>query len=472
MQVTRLAGAPLDFAALRGELAVPGEFSSEVVAAAQAAAAVVRLPDDDATDIPFVTVDPAGSEDLDQALHIAAAGDGYLVSYAIADVAAFVSPGAVIDIEANARGETIYFPDARVPLHPTELSQGAASLLPGQLRPAVLWQMTLDAQGLPTNTVVRNARVRSEAQLDYAGLQHMISDGTGPEAIRLLPAVGALRVAQAGARHAINLDVPEQEVMRSADGQWTLRLREELDVERWNAELSLLTGMCAAQLMIEHGIGILRTLPPPPEKVVGWLRSVAPALDVGWPKGAAPGDVLTGLDRGNPKHVAFIDHAMSLLRGAGYTVLGASAGTPPAGLTHAGVGAPYAHVTAPLRRLVDRYASTLCVALANNQAVPGWITDALPGLPSTMARTDQRANQADRAVIDMTEAWLVKDRVGAQFDAVVLDTDEDRAKIAVDEPPIRASAHGTEFVVGERVTVRLTEADVATRLVRFEKATG
>jgi exoribonuclease R len=466
VHVPRLAGAPLDFAALRTELAVPGEFSSDVLAEAERAAAAVRLPDDDATDIPFVTVDPVGSKDLDQALHIAARPAGYLVSYAIADVAAFVTPGGALDAEVASRGQTLYFPDARIPLHPTVLSEGAASLLPDQTRPAVLWQVTIDTAGAVTGVVLRHARVRSRAQLDYGGLQAMLGAGTAPDAVRLLPDVGALRLAQARARHAINLDVPQQTVVRVGGGQWTINLRRELDVERWNAEMSLLVGMCAARIMLDHGVGILRTLPAPEAKVIGWLRSVAPALDVKWPKGATAGDVADGLDRSNPKHMAFLDHAMSLLRGSAYADLGAD---QPAELIHAGVGAPYAHVTAPLRRLVDRYASTLCVALANGAAAPGWIVDALQGLPATMARADQRGNDVDRAVVDMTEAWLLKDRVGQRFEAIPLDTDRDRAKIAIDEPPIRATATGTGFTVGEPTPVQLTDAQVSARLVRFAK---
>jgi exoribonuclease R len=134
----RVAGAPLDFAALRADLQVPGDFPATVLAEAARAAQQAALPDHDRTDIPFVTVDPAGSKDLDQAVHLAHDGGGYLVSYAIADVASFVRPGSELDAESHRRGETLYFPDARVPLHPTVLSEGAASLLPGQLRPAVL----------------------------------------------------------------------------------------------------------------------------------------------------------------------------------------------------------------------------------------------------------------------------------------------------------------------------------------------
>src|SRR6185437_8929347 len=163
----RVAGAPLDFAALREELKVPGDFASDVQDAAEQAAARLVLPDVDATDIPFVTVDPAGSKDLDQAVHIAHADNGYLVSYAIADVASFVEPASVLDEETQRRGETLYFPDTRVPLHPPVLSEDAASLLPGQVRPAVLWQIGLDASGEVSAVDVRRARVRSVQQLDY-----------------------------------------------------------------------------------------------------------------------------------------------------------------------------------------------------------------------------------------------------------------------------------------------------------------
>ncbi|MGH3025532.1 MAG: RNB domain-containing ribonuclease, partial [Gaiellaceae bacterium] len=162
----RVAGAPLDFAALRTELEVPGDFSSAVSDDATRSAGSVTLPDEDATDIPFVTIDPTGSRDLDQALHIARDGDGFLVSYAIADVAAFVTPGGALDTEAHRRGESLYFPDARVPLHPPSLSEGAASLLPDQLRPAVLWRIALAADGSVRSAEVGRARVRSTAQLD------------------------------------------------------------------------------------------------------------------------------------------------------------------------------------------------------------------------------------------------------------------------------------------------------------------
>ena len=461
----RVAGAPLDFDALRIELEVPGDFSSAALAQAQAAAASPVLPDLDRSDIPFVTVDPLGSRDLDQALHIAHTTGGYLVSYAIADVASFVSGGSALDDELQARGETFYFPDTRVPLHPPVLSEGAASLLPGQLCPAVLWQISLDAQGNVMTVDVRRARVRSRQQLDYVELEQLFAQNRPPEAVAALPEVGRLRQALARQRHAVNLDLPEQDVVRIA-GSWTLQLREPLPVEDWNAEISLLTGMCAARLMLDGGYGILRTVPSPSANAISALRRVAPALGVEWPVDAAPGDVLSMLSRTEPKHVAFLEHAVSLLRGAAYTIFDGAAPEQP---LHAGIAAPYAHVTAPLRRLVDRYGTEICLAVQAHQPVPQWVLDRLPSLPASMADADRRAHAVDRAVVDMTEAWLLSDRIGEVFDAVVLDADDHAATVAITDPAVRARCSGGGLTAGTSVKARLISADVATRTVRFER---
>lgn len=446
---------------------MPGDFPPDVLAEAERATALVELPDDDATDIPFVTVDPTGSRDLDQALHIAREGDGFVVSYAIADVAAFVRAGGAIDAEAQRRGETLYFPDVRVPLHPPALSEGAASLLPGGVRPAVLWRITLGGDGAVLGTDVRRSRVRSTAQLDYAGVQKSLDEHALPDAIALLPDVGRARIALARARHAIDLDLPEQEVERDASGGWALVSRIQLDVERYNAEISLLTGMCAAGIMLDGRIGILRTVPPPDEAAVAALRRAALALGIAWPAGALPGDVLATVDRGDPRHVAFIEHAASLLRGAAYTPFD---GSTPAQPRHSGIGSTYAHVTAPLRRLVDRYGTEVCVALHSGVPIPSWARSALPGLPDTMQRADHLAHQVDRAVVDATEAWLLRERVGETFSAVVIDAEAKAGTVVLDEPAVRARCSGADLPVGERIDVRLVTADVEQRLVRFERA--
>ena len=156
-------------ARIQEDLGVSVDFPSEVTEAAEKAVADPRLPELDRTDLPLVTIDPPTSQDLDQAMHLVRDGDGYVVYYAIADLAAFITPGDPIDLEANKRGETLYGADSRVPLHPTTISEGAASLLPDQVCPALLWTIKVDKTGEGTDVHVERARVRSTAKLDYVG---------------------------------------------------------------------------------------------------------------------------------------------------------------------------------------------------------------------------------------------------------------------------------------------------------------
>jgi exoribonuclease R len=464
----RLSAPPLSFDAVRAELKVPESFPPEVLAEADAVAQAPAMPAEDATDIPFVTVDPPGSMDLDQAVHLSAHGDGYRVRYAIADVAAFVRAGGAIDTEARQRGETRYSPDRRTPLHPPVLSEGAASLLPDQVRPAVLWTIDLDAAGAVAAVDVRRARVASRAKLDYPGVQAAVDGGHPHEALALLQKVGELRIAQAAARHAIELDLPDQEITATEGGGWTIAFRSQLPVELWNAQISLLTGMCAATIMLDGGVGLLRTMPPPREPDVAQLRKIAPALGVDWPDGAAPGDVISRISgSGDPRHAAFLDQAVRLLRGAGYTAFD---GAPPEQPLQSAVAAPYAHVTAPLRRLADRFATEVCLALTAGQRPPDWACDALPLLPELMAEADRHANELERASIDLTEAWLLTGREGSEYDAVVVEANHDKGTVVLDEPAVRAPCDGADLPLGERIRVRLEVADTATRKVRFSRA--
>jgi exoribonuclease R len=458
----------LSFEAVRTELGVPSAFPANALADAEQAARVPTLPEHDATDLPLVTVDPPGSRDLDQAVHIARTSGGYRVSYAVADLTAFVAPRGAVDAEARRRGQMLYSPDLRTPLHPPVLSEGAASLLPGQVRPAVLWRIDLDEAGEVDRVEVSRARVRSVAQLDYPSLQAALDSGSALDSVALLPEVGQRRLALARARHATELEVPEQQVVPAVDRPgWTVQFRQDLPVERWNAQISLLTGVCAARIMLDGGIGVLRTLPPPPAEAVEALRRIAPALGVDWPNGALPGDILSELDGSLPKSAAFLEHAASLLRGAGYSTFD---GPPPTQSGHAGVGMPYAHVTAPIRRLVDRFAAEVCLALAGGTEVPEWVRSALPELPPLMAESDRLARALDRAVVDATEAWLLAGREGSVFPAVVLEGGPQRGTIVLDEPPVRASCATPNLPIGERIRVQLVEADLASRTVRFVRA--
>ena len=461
------AGEGPDFAAIRAEFDVPVEFPADALAEAERRAAAPSLPELDATDVPLVTLDPPGSRDLDQAVHHARRGSGYRISYAIADVGAVVALGGARDAEARRRGQTLYSPDRRTPLHPPVLSEGAASLLPDQLRAAALWTIDLDADGEPVHVDLRRARVRSRAQLDYPSVQAQADAGTLPEAVALLPTVGALLQERAADRGAVELGTPDQEVRATPGGGWALALRGDLPVEGWNAEVSLLTGRCAAALMLDGGVGILRTLPPARPEDVARLRLLAPALGVEWPADMSPGAVIARLDPARPGHAAFLEEAVILLRGAAYTAFD---GAPPQQPGHGGVGAPYAHVTAPIRRLVDRFGTEICLALAAGREPVPALRAVLPELPALMAASDRRTREVERAVVDATEAWLLRDRVGELFSAVAVDAEDGRGTVVLDGLAIRGRCTGEGLRPGTRVQVRLERADVATRTVGFTLA--
>jgi exoribonuclease R len=462
----RVRAPHIDFGQLRRELKLPDGYPQAAQDEAERAAAHRPAPATDHTGIAFVTIDPPTSLDLDQAMCLLRRpGGGYRVHYAIADVAAWVAPGGTLEQETWRRGQTVYLPDGKVPLHPPVLSEAAASLLPDQDRPAVVWTIDLDSSGATVAVAVERALVRSRAKLSYDEVQSDVDAGTAAEPIVLLPEIGKLLVERGLARGAISLPTLEQEVEPVPGGGWQLRLRAQPPIEEYNAQISLLTGVSAAKIMLDGRVGLLRTMPAPRPEAVAKLKAAAPALGVAWPDGASVGTVIATLDPSDPGAAAFLDQAAELMRGAGYTPFD---GDPPADPGHGAVAAPYAHVTAPLRRLADRYATEVCLALHAGGEVPGWAREALPRLPETMRRTDQVAGAAERGAVDLVEAVLLAGRVGEPFDAVVLDIEP--AVVAVDDPPVRGKCDGDGLAPGTRVRVRLAEADPHRRKILFRLA--
>jgi exoribonuclease R len=461
--INRVKAPHIDFSVLRRELNLPAEFPAAAQAEAEASAAHPPAPARDATDIPFVTVDPAGSRDLDQALHLSRRdGGGYRVRYAIADVASFVTPGGALDEATWARGQTVYLPDGKVPLHPPVLSENAASLVPDGDRPAVLWTLDLDADGTLTTIALERALVRSRAQLAYPEVQAALDAGRADDAYALLPEIGALLAARAADRGAVNLPLPEQEVEPSGDG-WTLVLRAPLPAEEHNAQLSLLTGMAAARLMLDAGIGILRTQPAPDEKAMRRFRLQVEALRVPWPEGMSYPELIRSLDPTVPAHAALMHEATGVGRGAGYTPFD---GEVPPEHEHFSIAADYAHATAPLRRLQDRWVSECCLAASAGTAPPDWVRSGLEALPKAMAAGGHKAGVVERGVVDLVEAMLLEGRVGESFDALVVDD----KLLQLREPAVRAGVEGACPEPGTEVKAKLTVADPKARRVEFSLA--
>ncbi|VXB59982.1 Exoribonuclease R [Arthrobacter sp. 9AX] len=473
--------------ALRTELELPGTYPDDAVADAKAAVESLELPGYDLTAVEFITIDPASSTDLDQALFIEPDGDGYHVLYAIADVPAFVTPGGPLDAETRRRGQTFYAPDGRIPLHPEVISEQAGSLLPDQVCSAFVWDFRLDSAAEVTSVAVRRARMRSRAKLSYKGAQAELDAGTARPVLRLLKEVGLKRVELERARGGASLNMPEQEIVQLPDGGYRIAAAPQLPVEDWNAQISLMTGMAAARLMLAGKVGILRTMPSPDERSLNHFRLQTEALGKPWDDGAVSyGEYLRSLDPTDPRQLAILHSAGTLFRGAAYTAFDSSV---PEDAVQSAIGAAYAHTTAPLRRLVDRFVLVICEALSNGGQVPAWAREALPSLPEIMAGSDQLASRMERMALDTVEAALLVNHVGQEFEAIVISgsrPQKDNGKngngngkngngngnggsgiIQIADPAVTARCAG-ELESGTKVLVRLVSSDIATREVHFE----
>jgi exoribonuclease R len=312
--------------------------------------------------------------------------------------------------------------------------------------------------------------VRSRAKLSYEGVQADLDAGRADPLFGLLREVGELRQAREQKRGGVSIPRLDQEVHLD-EGGWALTYRQPAAVEGWNAQISLLTGMAAAHLMVDGGVGILRTLAPADPRAVQRLERVAKALSVPWAEGIPYPDFIRSLDPSRADHAAMLNASTTLLRGAGYVAFD---GQLPEQPLHAALASTYSHVTAPLRRLVDRYAGEVCVALCAGVPVPEWVLARLERLPETMRESARRANQYERAVVDLVEAVVLDSHVGETFPAMVVDVSEkdpSTGQVMVSAPAIEArvrSSTGTPLPLGTDVTVRLVEADPATRSVLFE----
>lgn len=456
MSSQQAAAFAAGLAIIRREHDIPGAFPTTVLVAGEAAAG--RAIGDgrvDLTDRRFVTLDPAASTDLDQAFAIERGGDDVIVHYAIADVAWFVRPGDPIDAEAWTRGLTIYLPGERVGLHPPRLAEDAASLLPDQTRPAVVFTVRVAEDGGVHLDAVRRAVVRSHAKLAYETVRpEDLPDGFSEVTERI--------AAAEERRGASRVEFPEQRIEIDGGLRLVFRAREESAVQ--NSALSLATNLAVADALMAARTGLFRVMAEPDERAIKRLRITAQAFGLHWPPDQSLGDFQRGLDASDPRAAAFL---LAVRRAGGKASYAPyTEGSPP---WHAAMAAAYAQATAPLRRLADRYVIEAAYAVANDRAVPDWVEAGIARLPQVMSDADDRAARIDRTVLDLAEAVELSGREGDTFAAVVTDEDDRGARIQITDPAIVARVTAHDVQPGDDITVRLVKADPKTRTTKFER---
>jgi exoribonuclease R len=229
--------------------------------------------------------------------------------------------------------------------------------------------------------------------------------------------------------------------------------------------------MGAAELMLYGEEGIVRTLPAAPDWALARLRRTAAGLHIAWRADVDYPDFVRSLDPNTPREAAMMHACASLLRGAGYVAFD---GGVPEHIDHAALANEYAHVTAPLRRLADRYAGEIAVGLCAGVDLPDWVRAQLKGLPKLMQRSDGMARRFEKAVLDMVEAGVLSARVGDTFEGVIVDRDDDdkqKGRVVVRDPAVEATVRGSrKLPLGDEVSLRLVRADPDAREVAFELA--
>lgn len=482
---------------------IPDEFPDKVVAEADAARPMGLAGREDLREMLLITIDPADARDHDDACYAEADTDpknpgGHIIWVAIADVAAYVTPGSALDREARKRGNSSYFPDRVVPMLPDRLSGDLCSLHEGVPRPCLAVCMQIDAAGNKISHRFVRALMQSAASLHYAEVQDAM-DGQVTERTErfvepvikpLYAAYEALKQARA-IREPLDLDLPERKIILSDSGEVTsVAFRDRLDAHRLIEEFMILANVSAAETLIKKRSPLLFRVheEPAPQKLEA-LRETA--LAAGLP--LAKGQVLQ------------TKHLNALLNGA--------AGTDDAELInistlrsmqqayytsenfgHFGLALRnYAHFTSPIRRYADLIVHRSLVS-AHGWGADGLSPAEIDGLEETathISETERRSMIAERDTTDRYLAAYLSERVGNEFTGRISGIARFGAFVKMDETgadglvPVRTIGReyfnfdadagaligvdtGLTLSIGQRVTVRLTQAAPVTGGLELE----
>ncbi|MBY0611715.1 MAG: ribonuclease R [Beijerinckiaceae bacterium] len=453
--------------------------------------------------LPLITIDPPDAKDHDDAVHaeIDLSPDnpgGFILSIAIADVAAYVKPGSRLDKEALERGNSVYFPDRVVPMLPERISNDLCSLRPLEDRPAIAVQVIIDRNGQKKSHSFHRIMMRSAAKLAYAQAQSAMDgitdDITSPILTQVIKplwgAYDALKKARAG-REPLDLDLPERKLRLNEDG--TIRdvyVPERLDSMRLIEEFMILANVCAAEtLEKQRQLLMYRIHDEPSLEKMNSLREFLQTIQIDLSKG---GNVRPALFNRILARVQETENAPLVnevvLRSQSQAVYS------PENIGHFGLNLRrYAHFTSPIRRYADLivHRALIRACKLGKDGLPDVTLDQLKDIGEKISAAERRAMAAERETIDRLVASFLADQVGASFDGRV--TGVTRAGLFVRLATTGAdgfipastlgtdyfrhdeSAHaligersGESFRLGDQVRVKLVEALPVAGALRFE----
>lgn len=486
---------------------IPTEFSEEALAQAEASSQQPLGEREDLRHIPFLVIDPSDARDHDDAIWAEPDDDpknkdGWKLGVAIADVSYFVRPGTALDHNAWERGNSVYFPDQVVPMLPHALSSDACSLTAGTDKAALVCLMKVNARGQIKSWRFTRALVRCAVNLAYEQAQSAIDGNADEHTAPYLKGLwnlwggwGALKAAR-DYREPLDLDLPEKRVILDDAGKIAeIRVRERLDAHRVIEDYMIAANVAAAKELESHHasgvVGVYRIHEPPTQEKLVSLKDYLESLEVNLALGQVVRPAVFNQMLERTKEEPFAEQiAEQILR----TQTQAYYGIQSVG--HFGLALQsYAHFTSPIRRYADLMVHRALVrALGLGE---GGLTDEqvakLADTAEHISMTERRAMEAERDTVDRYIAAYLAERLGQVFPGRVTGvakfglfvTIEDlggdglipistlgEERFTFDEACRRLEGDwtGLSFSLGQRLPIRLVEANPVTGGMRFELA--
>jgi ribonuclease R len=480
---------------------IPVDFPEAALEEAEKARAAPMGDRLDLRDVPLVTIDGEDARDFDDAVFAEPDPDhpgGWRLIVAIADVAWYVRHDRPLDRAAYRRGTSVYFPDRVVPMLPEQLSNHWCSLVPREDRPVLVAEMWIDAQGHLKRHKFHRAMMRSAARLTYNRVQHAMNGMPDAEIEPLMdrvvrPLYGAYRVLLAAreARGALDLDLPERLVTLGKDGHIAkIGVRERLDSHKLIEEFMVLANVAAAQALEQrHAPCLYRVHDQPDLAKLEALREFLGTLGLKVPTGQRlrPADLNRILNEVADKPVSQLV-SQTVLRSQSQAVYS------PDNLGHFGLAlARYAHFTSPIRRFPDLIVHRALIA-AYGLGEGGLVADdkgRFTEFGEHLSMCERRAVAAERSAMDRYVANFMADHVGAVFPGRVSSVTRFGLFASLEGTgadgliPIRSLGQeffrhdegrqvligertGETFGLGDRLQLKLVEADPATGGLMFE----
>tara|TARA_R110002110_G_scaffold284986_2_gene499158 strand:- start:12470 stop:14716 length:2247 start_codon:yes stop_codon:yes gene_type:complete len=468
---------------------IPDRFPDAVTAEADAAQPPVLGDRIDLRDLPLITIDGADARDFDDAVFAEpdterSTDGGWHIVVAIADVAAYVTPGSALDREAFKRGNSAYFPDRVVPMLPESLSNDLCSLRPDEDRACMAADLWIGPDGSLRSFQFRRALMRSVARLTYDEVQAARDANEDPVApghlANLYGAYKALSEARR-VRGALDLELPERKILLNDAGQVEDILPViRLDSHRLIEEFMIVANVAAARELGKRGQPVMyRVHDEPSLEKLEDLREALTGFGVNIARGgiSRPGDF---------NGILFRVRGEAHERTVNELILRAQmqAAYHPDNLGHFGLGLrDYAHFTSPIRRYADLLVHR---ALIRGLGLgDGGLEDDQAGqfeeLGSHISKTERRAVVAERDANDRYTAAFLAGHIGSNFTGTIRGVTRAGLFVAIDDkgaegfvpasripggrPRFDARTQSIEspgggiYRLGDAVEIRVSEAD-------------